>query len=634
MKFKKGIAASVAAIMLASSAMGASAEKLTFKDVKENEFYYEPLQKLVKFNIISGFEDNTFRPYEKVTRAQAASIIARAMGLDLTNVKDPGFKDVTKMNTHYAAIAKLTEIGVFNKGEKFNPQAHLTREQMAKILVEAFELQSPHLKEFNDVPKNSWSYEYIGTLGALNITVNEGEYNPSGVVARGHLVAFIERVINHKRADGKEDYWDTWVGWNPEEEARIAEQKRIEEEKKRAEAELIASIKKDIENSTSNLKSARNEVSAQLKKLNNVKPSSSDSSKLKKYKDELDDLEDELDDLEDELDDLEDELKELRADLSYYKKQKNNAKDDDEIKRYDDLIKEIEDEIDDIKDEIDDVEDEIDDVKDEIKDLKKKINDIEKYDKEYESERANLLKMLNTLDTAINNANKVLQNAKAANKVELDSAIRTFESEINAAKKDYDSAEAAAKESNKSSSSSSSSTSDKKLLEDAIKKLEKQYDTSEDLLDDGASLSKLKSTLKDLDKAIDAAEDALDDVKNSKENIKSLQNDLKDLIKDAKKLYDEIEDEIDYLEDKSIDDYIDELEDAIDDLEDAIIDLEDAIDDDKGVTKARNQLNKVIKDAKSVLSDAKKQKSKKLDDLIDELEDLIDEAEKLYKKTK
>ena len=194
----------------------AQAEEITFTDVKEADWFYPSVHKLVKFNIISGYEDNSFQPKQNITRAQAASIIARALQVDLKNITDPGFSDVSESYTHYKSIAKLTELGVFTKGEKFNPNENLTRAQMAKILVIAFNLNAPQLKSFEDVPVDDWSYSFVGTLGALNITTNEGQFNPKDPVGRANLAAFIERIINLKRSDSTPDIWDEWKGWGDE----------------------------------------------------------------------------------------------------------------------------------------------------------------------------------------------------------------------------------------------------------------------------------------------------------------------------------------------------------------------------------------------------------------------------------
>lgn len=55
-----------------------------FDDVSTNDWFYNDIAKAVSNHIISGFEDNTFRPNEMITRAQAALIISNALHLTTT----------------------------------------------------------------------------------------------------------------------------------------------------------------------------------------------------------------------------------------------------------------------------------------------------------------------------------------------------------------------------------------------------------------------------------------------------------------------------------------------------------------------------------------------------------------------
>lgn len=212
MNYKKTMVTTLAALSLVVAPLAGEAAQ--FNDVPANSSYKEAVDKLVKYKVLGGYSDGTFKPHAPVTRAQAASIMARALELDLAKAQAPGFKDVPVTNGHYAAIAKLTELGVFSKAEKFHPNSPITRVQMAKMLVVAFDLQSDSLQTFTDVKKTDWYYEPVGVLGALKITRNTDKFEPAGLVTRAHFAAFVERVITQKRADDVSDIWDTWGDWD------------------------------------------------------------------------------------------------------------------------------------------------------------------------------------------------------------------------------------------------------------------------------------------------------------------------------------------------------------------------------------------------------------------------------------
>lgn len=210
MKWKTAIAACIAAVTITVSSSSADA---AFTDVPKSQWYATSIEKLAKYDIINGYEDGSFRPQQHVTRAQAATIIANALRLNTKDVRKPSYVDVPTTNGHYGAIAALTQKGVFQNGQQFNPGQPLTRQQMAKLLVEAFHLKSSGIVTFTDVPAKSWSYRYIGTLGALGITTTQGDFSPHASITRAQLSAFIERTIDYKRRDNEQDIWDTWKNW-------------------------------------------------------------------------------------------------------------------------------------------------------------------------------------------------------------------------------------------------------------------------------------------------------------------------------------------------------------------------------------------------------------------------------------
>ena len=63
--------------------------------------------------VISGFTDGTFRPNDTVTRAQAAIMIGRALGLD-GEPRNTKFNDVTSTVTGSGYIASAVEKGIIS----------------------------------------------------------------------------------------------------------------------------------------------------------------------------------------------------------------------------------------------------------------------------------------------------------------------------------------------------------------------------------------------------------------------------------------------------------------------------------------------------------------------------------------
>lgn len=141
---KKKLLTTFGALVLACSLplTGNAAGKQRFSDVPTTKHFAEAVYELAERNIIGGYPDGTFKPGNPITRGQAAAIIAKLTKMDLTNVKNPNFKDVSESNGYYKAIAALAETGIIGGYEdgRYGPNDPIKRGQLASILVKAFDL--------------------------------------------------------------------------------------------------------------------------------------------------------------------------------------------------------------------------------------------------------------------------------------------------------------------------------------------------------------------------------------------------------------------------------------------------------------------------------------------------------------
>lgn len=189
------VVASSAAVIAPVNAEAANKE---FKDLSPNDMFYAPIINLVERGILTGYSDNTIKAGQPVTRAEAAIIIARALGLDTNNVKDPGFKDVPKTSGYYGAIAALENSGIINgvSIDRFGVNTPLTRGQMAVLLTKAFDLkgQSTDLP-FKDVKNHSFQ-NAISTIYLNKVTagITANTFGVNKPVTRGQLASFIVRA--------------------------------------------------------------------------------------------------------------------------------------------------------------------------------------------------------------------------------------------------------------------------------------------------------------------------------------------------------------------------------------------------------------------------------------------------------
>ena len=150
--------------------------------------------------IIIGYPDGTFKPNKSITREHVALMFTRAF--ELTPIRSSvKFTDVPTSHRYYDAITLVYQAGIFDgaPNSNFNPDTDMTRAQMAKVLVLAFELESSETSAniFRDVPETHWAKDYIAILADNGIALGDnGNFKPEESVTRAQFVAFMYRALN------------------------------------------------------------------------------------------------------------------------------------------------------------------------------------------------------------------------------------------------------------------------------------------------------------------------------------------------------------------------------------------------------------------------------------------------------
>ncbi|MGG1513914.1 S-layer homology domain-containing protein [Paenibacillus oryzisoli] len=111
----------------------------TFADVSASFWANGIIKKMAAKHIIDGVDDTHFNPQGNVTRAQFAAMLVRALGL--TDGHVASFKDVTADAWYADAVAKASAAGLVTgrTSDTFAPDADVTREEMAVMIVRAYE---------------------------------------------------------------------------------------------------------------------------------------------------------------------------------------------------------------------------------------------------------------------------------------------------------------------------------------------------------------------------------------------------------------------------------------------------------------------------------------------------------------
>ncbi len=176
---------------------------VTFTDVSKGywaEFY---IQKAVQMGIFKGYKDGSFRPNDQLTRAQAAALITRALGLQTTEAAP--FTDTGNLSKEtQAEIAAAYKYGII-KGQngKFNPSDNVTRVQMALMIARAYEYKTGETYKptanapFSDI--GNYNKETVNAISMLYelkiITGSDGKFMPQDPTTRAHAAKMFVNIM-------------------------------------------------------------------------------------------------------------------------------------------------------------------------------------------------------------------------------------------------------------------------------------------------------------------------------------------------------------------------------------------------------------------------------------------------------
>ncbi|MEI0736525.1 S-layer homology domain-containing protein [Paenibacillus sp. JTLBN-2024] len=149
-----------------------------------------------------------FEPQRSVTRAEFAALIARALGLEAKQAA--AFADVPGDAWYAASVAAVHEAGIVQGRSEavFEPNAVITREEMAVMLVRAYHAKHPANSGvsgvdtvFTDAGRISpWARDAVQTAAKLGLLTGSGNglLLPQGQTTRAESAQVIYRLLTGK----------------------------------------------------------------------------------------------------------------------------------------------------------------------------------------------------------------------------------------------------------------------------------------------------------------------------------------------------------------------------------------------------------------------------------------------------
>lgn len=172
-----------------------------FMDVAPNAWYKDAVQYAYDNGLMTGVSANEFAPEQTTTRAMIVSILARLE--NVTSAESTGFADVSD-EWFATAVNWAASVGVVNGFEDntFRPNDPITREQLAAILMNYSAWKGEDvsaradLTTYIDQP-SAWARETMQWAVAEGLIsgVTNDELQPQGNATRAQVAAILQRYL-------------------------------------------------------------------------------------------------------------------------------------------------------------------------------------------------------------------------------------------------------------------------------------------------------------------------------------------------------------------------------------------------------------------------------------------------------
>lgn len=152
---------------------------------------------------IVGYEDDTFRPFNNITRAEVATIMANVLDIKEGVSSSRVYTDLSESHWAYKNIMAVTEKGLFTGylDGSFHPDSYITRAEFATVLANYLQLKNvePERLNFSDI-SNHWAKNYIEEIYRIRLIegyIEEGArlFKPDSNITRSEAVTIINKML-------------------------------------------------------------------------------------------------------------------------------------------------------------------------------------------------------------------------------------------------------------------------------------------------------------------------------------------------------------------------------------------------------------------------------------------------------
>ena len=180
-----------------------AAKTPSFKDVPSNHWAYSSVTTLAQKGIINGYDDDTFKPNNKVTREEFVKMIVGATGLVVADTACD-FADVPENAWFYEYVASAFAAGVVSGIDEttFGVGRNITRQDVAVIAARILDYLKPGaytaaettLTDIDSVSDYAvQSVKLLNNMGIIN-GYDDGSFMPRNELTRAEAAAIISKL--------------------------------------------------------------------------------------------------------------------------------------------------------------------------------------------------------------------------------------------------------------------------------------------------------------------------------------------------------------------------------------------------------------------------------------------------------
>lgn len=185
-------------MIAASLPLVASAERESYSDTA-GHWAEASIDRWSEYGIVEG-NDGRFEPDASITRGQMATILSNALGLSKTD-KNP-FTDVDSDAWYTPYVLRCYTAGIMQGDNgKANPDATITRQEAMVMLVRALgiePIENPDLSAYSDMADiGDWAAPYVAAMILKGIVngVSDTQLAPISSMTRASVMTVLDRAV-------------------------------------------------------------------------------------------------------------------------------------------------------------------------------------------------------------------------------------------------------------------------------------------------------------------------------------------------------------------------------------------------------------------------------------------------------